>query len=127
MIRSASFSKPNPHHPQRNEDALLEDKKNLLFAVFNRIRARKGGYDSSQIAKENLKTLAGSIKSREDLKKIIQDIHQQIRKKGTSKNTPGKMGTTATCLKINPQETKSYYVQLGDSRVYQYSKDKLKK
>lgn len=131
-INSNFETKTSPHHPDRNEDAYLEDQENNVYAVFDGMGGLPDAQMAAKTAKEQLQSLSENIdkestqSAREDLKEIIKEIQNQIEKKGENRAEKRGLGTTASILTLLQKQNKAVLIHCGDSRIYRFYEDELK-
>lgn len=124
-------TKPNPRHPDRNEDAYLEAEEDKNFAVFDGMGGLAEGEAAAIIAKEQLKSFGENIdksspqNTREDLKEIIKETQNQLEKEAKTRGRKSGMGTTASILTFIPDKNKGVFIHCGDSRIYRYRDEEL--
>lgn len=117
-MKSFSSSKSNSisSHHKENQDSLLVDQHNQLYAVADGVGGYSGAKKASTIAVETLARDASKIHDEESLKKSIEEMHREIL--GESKVLHFKnMGTTLAAVKVFPAMERMLIGNVGDSPV----------
>jgi len=121
-------------HLERNEDAVLADKENGVFAVFDGIGGHTAGEvaagDAKEYIAEQLKKEAPENASLREVERAIKSALYGANKKifekaGADPEQYRGMGTTASVVKIweSGNERKAVIGNIGDSRVYKLTAD----
>lgn len=113
-----------------NQDAMLVDLKQQLFAVADGIGGRAGGEMASELACEVLRRAIARASSADapsdvlgprradELLRAMQMANRAIhRRAGEDPDYEG-MGTTLTALRVVPEHGRAYIAHVGDSRCY---------
>lgn len=110
-----------------NEDSYLVDEIRNLFVVADGMGGHKGGEIASTLAIKTIDKLLvvdNDSKNQGDLlKKAIEKANSLIYKKATSDKSFSGMGTTITAVLVHTN--KLYIANIGDSRAYLITKDKI--
>ncbi len=104
-----------------NQDALLVDAKQQLFAVADGIGGRAGGDVASELACEVLRRAllrAGEGSGADELVQAVQMANRAVHRRGAEDPDDEGMGTTLTALKVAPALGRAYVAHVGDSRCY---------
>lgn len=122
-------SLPDERHPEKNEDAVLVDRKSLLFGVFDGLGGHNAGEVASRAAKEFIEKWADEIEpdmsaeeAADALGQILEDANDYIFAM-SKKPEYMDMGSTAAVVKLLESRGKIMAVvgHVGDSRVYRLS------
>jgi protein phosphatase len=121
----------NERHPERNEDATLENTKHRVWGIFDGVGGAEKGEIASRLASDYVASHLPEISdgmsielAKTAISTIIVQTDKTINEEGEAKNSD--MGTTCAVLKIHIDETgKSWALigSVGDSRVYKISND----
>jgi protein phosphatase len=118
---SASITDRGLHRPN-NEDALLDDSSNALFAVADGMGGHAAGEVASRIAVEAVVREAKAPRkpranAADPLVRAFTLANREIRRRGRAEPEKRGMGTTLSVLAGNTG-TRGVIVHVGDSRVY---------
>jgi len=115
---------------QTNQDSILLDASNELYAVADGMGGHKGGEVASAMTLDILKSMIASISTRRNvfrpsayLKEVVALASLKIKEKAMGDDSLTGMGTTLVAVYFF--EGVSYIVQVGDSRVYLYRDSSL--
>lgn len=118
----------NEKHPERNEDSLMSLPEKSSFAVFDGVGGVHGGSVASQTARDNLRKGLESLPANpswdqriERLKDLFDRVNISVIDKGY--DDPNLLGMESTVSFVQFVERKLIVVNVGDSRVYVFSKD----
>lgn len=122
-IESGYFSVADERRPDTNEDAVLEDRENNIYGVFDGVGGGPQGGEASRLASEAVRT---ALKEGQDLQIAFEQAHKEISSKKIQENGEH-MATTATVVKIPPELSRALIANVGDSRVYLIRDGKIQK
>jgi PPM family protein phosphatase len=120
-LRFDSASESNSIQPghEDNQDSLLADPANLIFAVADGVGGYRGGKEASQLAIETLSENAASIFDEATMKRALEEMHDAVRRRARTLYYIN-MGTTAAIVKIlsgRSGTTKIVTGNVGDSPI----------
>jgi protein phosphatase len=108
-------------HPDTNEDKLIVDKNNNMYAVFDGVGGHSGGEIASETAKNYIVQRAGDIGMGEDFETVDRYLRQLL----TGANNrilavSSEAATTAVLVKIHEMNggLHASIAHVGDSRAY---------
>ncbi|MCP6720262.1 MAG: protein phosphatase 2C domain-containing protein [Patescibacteria group bacterium] len=132
-FRVGAHTLPSERRPEQNQDVILLDKENGVFAVFDGMGGHAAGEMAAQDAKE---FIAGRLKEIPDgaspqeiaeaMESILIEANKEIFEKAkTDPDQYSGMGTTASVVKVweSGDEREAVIGNVGDSRVYKLSAD----
>lgn len=131
MVEVGAVSLPNELRPERNEDAVLVNREQLLFGVFDGLGGHNAGEVASRLAKEFVEKLTDEMtpamspeEAAYTLGRILEDANDEILLMSKKSEYMG-MGTTAVLLKLlkSGESVKAAAAHIGDSRLYRFSKN----
>ena len=115
---------------EKNEDAVLVNKEvinegfreavcdaGFITAVCDGVGGERAGEQASQMCLQLLSAL--DYTSASDLKNILMDIHEKIKKKSSGDPAATDMQTTLCALALD-EKGRGLCVNVGDSRLYRY-------
>jgi protein phosphatase len=105
-----------------NQDSLLVDGENLLFAVADGVGGYSGAKEASSIAVELLSENASRIIDEKSLKESISEIHERIINRSRVLRFPN-MGTTLAVAKVFPDTGSMITGNVGDSPILLFRND----
>ena len=124
---------PSERRPEQNQDAILLDKENGIFAVFDGVGGNAAGEVAAQDTKKfiagRLREIPEGVSPQEIAEAIenalIEDSEKIFEKAEANPDEYKGMGTTASVVKIweSGDERKAIIGNVGDSRVYKLSTD----
>lgn len=125
-------SKPSDNHPSWNEDSLVANASDGVFAVFDGVGGHQGGTDASKYASQEickeinrrLAKLAGQI-TRYEYSSILKQSLGSIDAKLFEKGYGSSYLTTATVMLQTPWG-ELVIASVGDSRAYMHRSGQLK-
>ncbi len=127
--RAFGSSLTSERHPDRNEDSLLIDEKNNLFAVFDGVGGHDGGEVASGAAKDTASLMAEGVAEFSDLATAEEYLRQILitANEDVIYANP-EAATTAVLAKIHQINGVTYVsvAHVGDSRAYLLSDGVLK-
>ena len=102
-----------------NEDSLLVDGEDMLFAVADGVGGYAGAKIASSMAVGKLKEYNERIKDEATLRAVIQQIHVEVKKRAKELGIIG-MGTTIAAAKViaDTKEQKLLCANVGDSPIF---------
>jgi serine/threonine protein phosphatase PrpC len=84
-----------------NQDSILADETNLVFAVADGVGGYPGAKEASQLAVDIIGERASSLVDEERLRACVAEIHSEVKRKAKDLGYPG-MGTTVALAKVTP-------------------------
>lgn len=95
-----------------------------LFVIADGMGGHQAGEVASSIAVETVLASAGDITNEDDLQRVIMKANEAILKEVTQKPELAGMGTTIALLMLQSDD-EAWVAHVGDSRVYQLSRDQV--
>lgn len=130
-IECVGLSIKSDKHPQ-NEDAIVADKEQRIFAVFDGMGGHRAGEIASQMAHDyitansyKIKTGTSVEEAKETFENMMKSVDREIHEAELEKNND--MGTTASVLKIHTDDKGKNWGLIsnaGDSRIYKINKER---
>jgi len=121
-LKFFTASLPSATHPKENQDAYFVDEKEAAAGIFDGVGGFAGGKEaagwSSQCFRDRLVL--------ESMERTFNECHVILKEKG-QEAFGHEIGTTVAVVKIYPREAESLVIwgSVGDSRVYQFSSQRL--
>jgi PPM family protein phosphatase len=119
-LRFDYYSESNSISPghEDNQDTLLADPSQLVFAVADGVGGYQGGKEASQLAIDVLRDGAGSIKDEASMKTALEDMNDAVRKRARTLRYAN-MGTTIAVAKVISSDSGARVItgNVGDSPI----------
>ena len=121
-LKFFTASLPSENHPEENQDAWFVDQKEAAAGVFDGVGGFTGGKEAANWASQCFKDRLVL----ESLERTFNECHVILKEKG-QEAFGHEIGTTVAVVKLYPREAESLVIwgSVGDSRIYQFSSQRL--